>query len=224
MRRTSLVATVLTLGCMLVLPGMLALGCGGQTTPGYSAAGKDAACGQLCEQTAECDSTVDVAECTETCTESEVVSRAGQDLLTECSMDVECEEAIGLDALACIEDGLFDLPINEAQEDFCTLSLPRLAECGENPLGDEDVDNCLASVALLSEEFVTELSECTERTTCSLVNLCAGLELLTALDEEQLEVILGGDVATGDGAGSLLGGLEDLLGSLGGSMGGAGPG
>jgi hypothetical protein len=216
MRRLALVLLV----PILLVPGLVAGGCGGQTTSGFSAAGKEASCAELCEQSAECDSNVDVTACTETCAESEVVSRAGQDLLTDCSADLDCGAAAGLETLACLEDGLFDLPINEAQEDFCTITLGRLAECGESPLSEDDVDNCLAGVALLSEEFVTELGECGERTTCSLVNLCAGLELLTALDEEQLEVILGSGVGTGAGLGS----LEDLLGSLDGSMGGAGPG
>lgn len=204
-------------GVLACLAGMpLVIACGGQTTPGFSNAGKEAACAELCQVAADCGSEVDVAECTDTCAEDEVVSRAGQELLTECSGDLECGETPGLGALECIEDGLFELPINEAQEDFCTISLERLAECGGTPLAENDVDNCLSGVALLSEEFVTELSECGERRTCELVNLCAGLELLNSLSEEQIAALSGG---TGD-----LGSLEDLLGSLSGSMGGAGPG
>jgi hypothetical protein len=196
-------------------------GCGGQTTPGSSNQGKDAACAELCAQRAECDGEVDAAECTEACTEDEVLSRSGQDLLTTCFASDECEVVDSLDALACLEDGLFDLPLTEAQEDFCTLSLERIAECGGSELGENDVDNCLSGVGVISEEFATELSECGERRTCELVNACVGLKVLTSLDEDQLEQLLG---ESGTGGLGSFGGLEDLFGSIGGSLGGAGPG
>jgi hypothetical protein len=143
-------------------------------------------------------------------------------LLTECFETDDCETVASLDALACLEDGLFDLPLTEAQEDFCTRSLERIADCGGSELGENDVDNCLSGVAVMSEEFVTELSECGERRTCDLVNACVGLKVLTSLNEDQLEDLLGGELGTG-GLGSF-GGLEDLFGSIGGSLGGAGPG
>ncbi len=208
---------VLLAASCLGLSGLLTFGCGGQTTPGYSSEGKDASCNELCEKSSECNSDVEVADCTETCTTNEVVSRAGQDLVTGCSASQECEEIGDLETLECIEDGLFDLPINQAQEHFCTITLGKLAECSQTPLGENDVDNCLSGIALISDEFVTELAECGERTTCDLVNFCAGLKILTAIDEDQLEAILGGNVSMGELGG--LGSLGDLLGSLGDAMG-----
>jgi len=210
-------------GCLLGLPVLLAAGCGGQTTPGSSNEGKDASCTELCEQAAECDTEMDVAGCVESCTDNELVSREGQELLTDCTAKDECEEVSTLEAAACLEDGLFDLPITQAQEDFCRITLGDLAECGGNSLADDDIDTCLSGVALLSDEFTTDLSECTERRTCDLVNLCAGLKLVTAVDEEQLQALLDSSAAMGDLGG--LGALGDLFGSLPDlpAMGGAGP-
>ena len=220
--RPFLLRGVLTAGCLLLLSGLLAAGCGGQTTPESSSAGKDAACSELCEQSAECDANVDLADCTQTCVDSDLVSRAGQELLTACTASQECAMIGSLETLECLEDGLSGLAITEAQQAFCTITLERLAECQESPVADAEVERCLDGVALLSEEFVTELRDCGDHTRCDLVNLCAGAQVLTVLDQEQLEVILGGALGTGDLGG--LGSLEDLLGSLGESMGGAGPG
>lgn len=214
MQRSSLLRAGSILSWVLTLTA-----CGGQTTPGHSNQGKDASCAELCTRSAECNAEIDVSECTESCTEDEVISRDGQELLTNCTASEECAEVQTLETLACIEDGLFDLPITEAQEDFCTFTLERIAECGDSPLGDNDVDNCLSGVAVMSEEFVTELTECGERRTCELVNVCVGLQVLTALDEETLENVLGAEAGSGG-----LGSLEDLLGSISGSLGGAGPG
>jgi hypothetical protein len=210
-------------GGLLALPVLLAAGCGGQTTPGSSNEGKDASCTELCEQAAECGAEMDVSACEESCTDNEVVSRAGQELLTECTTSDECEQISILGTVACLEDGLFDLPITEAQEDFCRITLGDLAECGGRALGDGDIDACLSGAALLADEFITELGECTERRSCDLVNVCAGLKVLTAVDEDQLQALLDSSAAMGDLGG--LGALEDLLGSLPDltGMGGAGP-
>jgi hypothetical protein len=226
--QTFLLPRVLRASCLLVLcwfglAGLSTVGCGGQTTPQSSSAGKDAACSELCQQSALCDDAVDLAACTQACADSDLVSRAGQELLTACTKGEDCAAIGSSEMLECIEGGLRELPITQGQEDFCAITLGRLADCRESPISDSDVDSCLGGVAVLSEELVTELNECGERTSCDLVNLCAGVQLLTVLDQEQLEIVLGGDLGDlGDLGG--LGSLEDLLGSLGGSMGGAGPG
>lgn len=208
------------MGSLALTCGAWGTGCGGQTTPGSSNAGKEAACAELCQQTAACDDSVDAAECEQNCTEDELLSRSGQELLTECLAQDECGELDASETLACLEDGLFDLPLTEAQEDFCEVSLEHIADCNQRELSRDEVENCRGSVVALSDEFVTELSECTERPNCDRVNACVTLKALAAINEDQLEQLFGG---AGEGLGSLVD-LEDLFGSIAGSLGGAGPG
>jgi len=214
--RPSLVPAARPASALAWLPLLLALACGGQTTPGHSNQGKDAACAEACEQAAECGVEIDPVDCNETCTEDEIVSRSGQELLTACAALAECDTVAGTDTLECIEEGLLELPVTEAQEAFCTTSLVRIAECGETAFGAAEVESCLSGVAVLSEEFVGELSECGDRSTCDAVNLCVNLELLAAIDQEQLEALLG------QGGGGGLGSLEDLFGSFTEATGGSG--
>lgn len=194
----------------------LSSSCGGQTTSGSSNAGKEAACSSLCQKSVECGGAKDAKECSATCAESELVSRAGQELLTRCAEEQECAELGSLDALQCTLDGLFDLPVSETQRAFCEDSLDRLAECASATRRPDDVDNCLTGITLVSDEFVSELAECAEKSSCDLVNLCAGVEILGVLDTDELEAVFGAGVGSVD--------LGDLLGSLGSGLGLGGPG
>lgn len=189
----------------LVSVALMAAACGGNAS-GTSYKGKDAACQDQCDELARCDKTVDAKACAKSCSESQLTSKGGQELLAECTAGRTCG-APGDDVVECLVDGLKDLPKSDAGKAFCNKALGAPAKCGgegaEAEASDADRAACNDSVALLSDEVLADISACFDKE-CRAMQTC----LLTMVFEFQSN--LGGNVIGAD----LSQQLSELFGSI----------
>lgn len=156
----------------------------GDSAPITSSEGKEETCAEFCEQLAECDG-VDTSDCAETCAEGSTTSRGGQEVLTECFTTDVCaadvSELEGLQALACVTEGLEDLPVSQAGETFCEETVDAINDClGGPPPEAAPFGSCETTIGLASDELLEDLNDCVEDD-CAAVEQCVNLELLQAL-------------------------------------------
>lgn len=207
---------------------LLAPACGGKSAS--STEGKASSCAEFCSQANECDSASDVDDCKESCTESDLLSRGGQEVLSSCLIESGCDESNPFRTLDCISDGIEELPPSDTLTAFCEhleelssclggdAALPAPGGTGGSSSGGStsgtaaEPGSCLASGGLLSDELLTELNECFASTDCATIQTCVGFELVARID---LTTLANPESATGfQGALiGLLGGIVENLGS-----------
>lgn len=182
--------------CLSLVTGASMPGCGG--TVGSSFEGKEATCERYCEQQVECGVSNSADTCREQCTDNELVSRSGQEVLTECFALQDCDSQNVLALADCIEDGIEDLPVSATAQQFCNVAMPNVNECsGDDAQASFDSGDCEETAAFLSDEILTDINECAEKS-CASMQTCligvfiaaagsAGLDDLGSLDD-----ILGG--------------------------------
>jgi hypothetical protein len=184
---------------------LVAAACGGNAS-GSSYKGKDAACQDQCDELARCDKTVDVKACAKSCSESQLTSKGGQELLADCTAGRTCGAA-GDDVVECLVDGLKDLPTSETGKKFCNQALELPAKCGgegaEVEPSEADRAACSDSVSLLSDEALEDIGECFDKG-CEAMQTCLLGKLLS------FQADLGGNVIGTD--------LSQQLGELFGSI------
>lgn len=143
--------------------------CGG-TSP-TSAEGKEDTCKEQCEQLNECDSSVQVDDCAESCTESQLTSKGGQEVVTACVVQQECEAGDGLAVLDCIDDEVQNIPVSAQGEAFCGQGLDAQAECQDSEVSEADREQCLDWISLFSDEALTQVNACFDKA-CDAMGLC----------------------------------------------------
>ncbi len=199
----------------LFVPSLVALAaflgaCGGSAVS--SAEGKEPSCREFCAQQASCSELIDASSCESSCNDTTAVSRGGQEVLTKCVAETGCDQSNLLSLVDCIDDGLDDLPRSPTATSFCEETSPALAELCEQETSDPAA--CLEGIPLLSDELLTDMQECAERTTCQSAQQCVVLALLGNVDT----ALLSNPTIQGALGGSGLGGL------LGSGLGGMTPG
>lgn len=186
---------------LLALASVLG-GCGGSAVS--SAEGKEPSCREFCAQQSSCSELIDQTSCENSCNDTTAVSRGGQEVLTKCVEEAGCEATNLLTLVDCIDDGLDDLPRSPTATSFCEETSPTLAELCDQPPGDSAA--CLEGIPLLSDELLTDLGECAERTSCESAQQCAVLALLGNVDTALLSNPTIQGALGGSGLGGLLGG------------------
>lgn len=159
-------------------------GCG-DDLPSYSAEGKGAACREQCEALEACDTTVKIDECTESCTLNEAVSRQGQEALTFCIQEQECNELNPVQLLDCVDDALGDLEPSPEGQTFCNEALDSFSECNDSEIKNSDRSDCLDAVSLLTDDLVSDISGCAiDKKACDAKNLCLVAVLTDLISED----------------------------------------
>jgi len=202
--------------------------CGGQVAT--SSEGKQPSCTDACAQAKECDSSVDEAECVDDCTKDDTVSRAGQEAIAKCYAQQDCEQANAVPTLACILNEMSDVELSPAGKAFCNETLERLNECQlQAPTGGQapapaptSSEDCEDYVAVVADEFLTDLNECADKSTCQSVQTCFGITLLANVDLAALQNPKPGAPGLAGLLAGLFGGSIDLGGLPGGQPGGGG--
>lgn len=152
--------------------------------PASSSEGKEEVCEEYCTQLSACDGS-SVEDCTETCTEGELTSRGGQEVLTECFDEDVCnlDELSGLAALGCVIDELDDLELSEEAETYCSESVDKINNCLDAEPPEQTFGSCEDTIGLASDELLAELNECATKD-CEDIETCIFLELIGALPAE----------------------------------------
>lgn len=173
--------------------------CGGKAA-GSSYQGKDGACQEQCDELARCDTTVDVKACAKSCTDSQLTSKGGQELLANCTAGRSCGAA-GDEVVECLVDGLKDLPQSETGKTFCNNALGIQAKCGGDGGEPSEADRaaCNDSISLLSDEALADVNACFDKE-CQAIQTCLLGKVL------QFQSDLGGNVIGSD--------LSEQLGNL----------
>lgn len=195
------------LRAFLLVPSLVALSsffaaCGGSAVT--SAEGKEPSCREFCTQQAECSSLIDATSCENSCNETTAVSRGGQEVLTKCLAEAGCDQTNLLSLVDCLDDGLDDLPRSPAATTFCEETTAAVATLCEQETTSPDA--CLEGIPLLSDELLTDLNECGQRSTCQAAQTCFVLTLLENVDSSLLTNPTLQGALGGSGLGDLLGG------------------
>jgi hypothetical protein len=160
--------------------------CAGKAT-NYQAAGKQATCAEQCKALGECDDSVDVDKCADDCASNEALSLEGQEVVTVCLEEQECEGTNTVQLLDCIDDGLGGLPPSATGEAFCSKSMDRLADCRGTEIREADRSDCLDAISLLTDDVVSSLNDCAEsKKSCETLQLCAGVIALDVMPSDSL--------------------------------------
>jgi hypothetical protein len=194
------------LAFVLVVNGV-AVGCDGGTH--YSASGKEAACEEQCEWLHECDDSVKTDACAESCSENKAISKEGQEAITACLKEQECDSQNPVQVIDCVDDDLGALEPSADGQTLCNEALDELAKCGKTKLKDADRADCLDSISVVADNVVSDVSDCAlERESCESKQICAFAVLA--------------DLLPGDSSNPLEETLRDLIQQLIGQEGGAG--
>jgi hypothetical protein len=199
-------------GLSVTLALALTASCGGKSeeelaAEGYLADDKAEDCAAFCEALEACGQGGGL-ECEDACTDNELVSNAGQGVLSECIAGAGCTVESETDALLlldCLEDGLEELPKSDAATEFCGDTLSALNECSGQPSDPATSALCEDSIALLSDPVLLDLNDCGQEADCADLQQCAGLALIGAIGLDNLQALS----SLGDALGGLdLGGID----------------
>lgn len=158
------------LGSVSFTVGLIVSACGGSSSS-TSAAGKGDICKEQCEELKRCDDSVEVDACTESCTESQLTSKGGQEIITNCIVKQECQSGNGLEILDCIDDEVQNIPPSAEGQAFCGAGLDAQAECSDSEVPDADREQCSDWISLFSDEALVKVNACFEKS-CDAMGLC----------------------------------------------------
>jgi hypothetical protein len=164
-------------GFALVSVLALLSGCG-EDAPSYTDQGKEQTCEEECKLLQSCDKSIDVSSCESDCATNDAISLQGQEVITSCVREQECDQSNPVRLVDCIDDGLGVLEPSPAGQAFCAGTLDVFAECTNTKLNNADRDDCLDGVSILTDEVVSHLTDCSaSKETCETRQLCAALVL-----------------------------------------------
>ncbi|MCH2108790.1 MAG: hypothetical protein MK135_05640 [Polyangiaceae bacterium] len=179
-----------------------------QAEPG---AGKTQSCKDFCSEATACDSSLELDDCQQTCSENELLSQGAQTALTNCTVSLGCD-AGDEEFASCLESELEQLAPTASGEELCEETLTALL-CDEESADPQLTTACLESVALVGDGLLSSLNECGAIPVCELAQACAAFLLLEELELDLGEEVLAGGESNLDGFAGLDGfaDLEDLL-------------
>lgn len=158
-----------SLGSAFFTLSFVAFACGGSAD--NTAAGKEDACKEQCEELRRCDPSIEVDDCALSCVESQLTSKAGQEAIANCLAGRDCGDETNADALACLDDEIKKIPTSPQGEAFCGRGLDAQAECNDSEVSAADRDQCTGWISLFSDESLADVNECFGKS-CDAMGLC----------------------------------------------------